>query len=207
MVAVVARRGRGSCRPSCRAGRSRRGSTSSGAAGGGCRRRSPCCGSAACRPRGSPAGAPGSAPAISLVVDDVGQAGAGADGQAAGLAGDAGQGLDVLEVDDPLGAGDVVLHPADQVGAAGEGLGGRRPARALTASSTLAGLAYSKAFMGHAFPSGLARAFRTFMGDIGHSGTRTPMALVTALPIAAAVLIVGGSPTPMTPRPRISGVS
>ena len=30
------------------------------------------------------------------------------------------------------------------------------------------------------------------MGVIGQFGTRTPMALATALPIAAAVLIVGG---------------
>ena len=46
----------------------------------------------------------------------------------------------------------------------------------------------------------MARAFSTFRGVIGHSGTRTPIALVTALAMAAAVLIVGGSPTPITPR-------
>ena len=36
-------------------------------------------------------------------------------------------------------------------------------------------------------------------------GTRTPMALATALPIAAQIAIAGGSPSPMTPRLSFSG--
>src|SRR5581483_6125811 len=50
----------------------------------------------------------------------------------------------------------------------------------------------------------LASAARTRSAVKGACGTRTPMALNTALPMAAAVEIVGGSPMPMTPRSGMS---
>ena len=40
----------------------------------------------------------------------------------------------------------------------------------------------------------------TVSGVIGRLRMRTPVALATALAMAAAVEIVGGSPSPMTPR-------
>ena len=55
-----------------------------------------------------------------------------------------------------------------------------------------------------AFPP-FARASRTRFGcKTAGIGTRTPMALNTALPTAAAVEMVGGSPMPMTPRSGMS---
>src|SRR5579859_4355300 len=56
----------------------------------------------------------------------------------------------------------------------------------------------------HDFPPFLARAASTLAGLKGAKGTRTPRALWTALAMAAAVEIVGGSPMPMTPRSGIS---
>ena len=51
-----------------------------------------------------------------------------------------------------------------------------------------------------------ASAARTRSGVNGVCGTRTPMALKTALPTAACVEIVGGSPMPMTPRSGMSSM-
>src|SRR6202022_2218258 len=45
----------------------------------------------------------------------------------------------------------------------------------------------------------------TFIGVIGRSVTRTPIAFATALAIAAAVGMIGGSPTPFTPRLLATG--
>ena len=55
-----------------------------------------------------------------------------------------------------------------------------------------------------AFPPFAARAASTRSGVNGVCGTRTPMALKTALPMAACVEMVGGSPMPMTPRSGMS---
>ncbi len=62
-------------------------------------------------------------PANSGIRHDVGQPGPRADRQSArlGVAGDSGQVLDVLQIDHAIRRGNVVFHPADQVGAAGEG--------------------------------------------------------------------------------------
>ena len=55
------------------------------------------------------------------MLDDGGKQGARADGQpGAGVAGDPGTGLDILEIDHPLGRGDLILDPAEQVGSTGE---------------------------------------------------------------------------------------
>ena len=47
-------------------------------------------------------------------------------------------------------------------------------------------------------------ALSTCIGVIGIFGTRTPIALATALPTAAQMPMAGGSPSPMTPRLSLS---
>ena len=110
--------------------------------------------------------------------------------------------LDVLEIDDPLGRGDLIFDPAEQVGSAREGDAVRGIEQLDRVIDARGGSEVKSVHGRYAFPSleAAARALSTFRGVIGHSGTRTPMALVTALAMAAAVAIVGGSPTPITPR-------
>ena len=57
------------------------------------------------------------------IRDDVGQPGTRADRQATrpGFAGDSGHFLDILQIDHAIRGGNVVFHPADQVGAARKG--------------------------------------------------------------------------------------
>ena len=146
-----------------------------------------------------------------LAADDVGQPGVGADGQAPslGIARDARDRLDVFQINYAIRRGYVVFHATDQVGAARK-CGGTGCAQELDRVFERCWVQRTQKLSSiYAFPSldAEARAFKTLRGLIGHSGTRTPMALVTALPMAAAVEIVGGSPTPITPRAFCSGGS
>src|SRR5262249_7000881 len=90
-----------------------------------------------------------------------------------------------------------------QVGTAGEQLG--RPPRLAQQPDRL--FDRRRLVVGevlHAFPPFGASASRTFLGVSGRCGTRTPMALNTAVLRAAAVETIGGSPTPITPRSGMS---
>src|SRR5207248_1775377 len=112
---------------------------------------------------------------------------------------DAVQVLDAVEADDLLRLGDVLLLQVVQVGAAGQQLG-RAPGGVEQPDHGVNRFGPVVGEVLHEFPPFLARAARTRSGVNGAYGTRTPRALWTALPMAAQVEMVGGSPMPMTPR-------
>ena len=89
----------------------------------------------------------------------------------------------------------ILLHQADQVGAAGENVrfAPFRAEQRRRLPAPLSGLAYAKACI-YAFL--LSSAASTRSGVSGIRGTRTPMAFATALPIAVSGLTAGGSPKP-----------
>src|ERR1017187_10643357 len=106
--------------------------------------------------------------------------------------------LDVLDVDDALGRVKVLLHEAEEIGAAGQHvgfspLGGEQRDGLLDGRGIGVCEGLHQAFL----PSS---ALSTCIGVMGMLGTRTPMALATALPTAAQMPMAGGSPSPMTPR-------
>src|SRR5207245_8369524 len=118
--------------------------------------------------------------------------------QAAAVGADAAQLLDALDVDQALGRGHVVLHEREQVGAAGQGRGVVPGAAEETDRLLLRGGARVLESAHQArLPSSAAR---TRLGVSGMWGTRTPMALATALEMQAPGEITGGSPRPTTPR-------
>src|SRR5690606_40401243 len=136
-------------------------------------------------------------PRMGLEVDEPG---GGADPEAAfRQVGD--RGVEAPHADDAVGRGDVVLHQPDEVHAAGErhrtaALGVERGDRLLHRR----GIHVSERL--HCVPPvrAASSATSTLRGVMGRLRTRTPVALATALAIAAAVEMVGGSPMPMTPR-------
>src|SRR5262249_18004346 len=99
--------------------------------------------------------------------------------------------------------GDIFLLQVEQVGAPGQQL---RLAPLLVEQGQRL-LDRGRPMIGEvlhlAFPP-FARASRTRFGVSGMNGTRTPRALNTALPTAAAVEMVGGSAIPITPRSGMS---
>src|SRR6185503_16609742 len=102
-----------------------------------------------------------------------------------------------LDVHEPLGIGQIFLHQGEQVVAAGEisAVGADEFARGVSGKCGCVFECF------HAAESlSLPSAASTRCGVMGRLLTRTPMALATALPIAAAVGMVTGSPMPMTPR-------
>src|SRR5262249_62154039 len=88
------------------------------------------------------------------------------------------------------------------------GAGGRRlarpPFRVEEADRLLGRFRPKVAEIVHGHLPPFASAASTRSGESGVSGTRTPMALNTALATAACVEIVGGSPMPTTPRSGMS---
>src|SRR5262249_36979761 len=135
-----------------------------------------------------------------------GQLDAGADGElhrpAARLL-DLVQPVHAGQADDLLRPRDVLLLQAHEVRAAAEQLR-RAPLRIEEADR---GFGRFRPIVGeivHGHLPPFASAARTRSGENGVSGTRTPMALKMALPIAAWVLIVVGSPMPITPRSGMS---
>src|SRR5205085_1177843 len=111
--------------------------------------------------------------------------------------------FDVLDIDHALGRVQPVLHEGQKVGAPGQDvglspLGGEQSHRFLNGGriGVFEGLHY--AFL----PSSV---LSTWIGVIGMFGTRTPIALATALPTAAQMPTAGGSPSPMMPRLSFSG--
>src|SRR5262249_61391704 len=109
----------------------------------------------------------------------------------------------VLDVDDAVGLRDVVLQPREQVLAAGEredlpAFGPERGNRVLLGRRVDVGKGF------HSVPPAFcaSMAARIFAGVSGRLRIVTPVALRTALAIAADVDPVGGSPIPMTPRDR-----
>src|SRR6202040_4044120 len=139
-----------------------------------------------------------------------------ADAQARAVDAQAAQGGDAAERDDAARRLDAVLHQRQQVRAAGQGdaaLGREQAHRLLDGGwpgileslhqippVALAALA---AFV----PpwSAPASASSTRCGVSGRKGTRTPVALATALAMAAPGDTTGGSPRPTTPRRSYSG--
>src|SRR5262249_30300440 len=108
-----------------------------------------------------------------------------------------------VEAHDLLRLCDVLLLEVVQVGAAGEQLGLAPLLVEQGQSRRQGGRLMVGEVLHWAFPP-FARASSTRFGVSGMNGTRTPRALCTALPIAAAVEMVGGSPIPMTPRSGMS---
>ena len=104
---------------------------------------------------------------------------------------------DVLDVDHALGDDAVGLQQVHEVGPAGED---GRVAVVLGEELDRFGFSLGAGvFEGsHAFAP--FRASSTRFGVRGSTGTRTPMALATALEMAAFGEMAGGSPRPMTPR-------
>src|SRR5262249_36285677 len=120
-------------------------------------------------------------------------------------AGDGGEVLaQAAQADDLVRPRDVFLLPVQQVGAAGQQLGGA-PGLIEQADGLRRrrGPVVGEVFH-DCFPPFAARAASTRSGLKGECGTRTPMAFMMALPMAALVEIVGGSPMPMTPRSGMS---
>src|ERR1035438_606874 len=118
---------------------------------------------------------------------------------------DALQFLDALDVHHPLGRVDVVLHEAQEVCAAGQDIR-MSPLRRQQPEGLLerCGIGVFEG-LHYAFLPSIPKAASTRSGVSGTLGTRTPMALATALPIAAQMAMAGGSPRPMTPRLSFSG--
>src|SRR5690606_9688551 len=111
------------------------------------------------------------------------------------------RGIEPFHVDDALGRDDEVLHQADEVHPAGQRH--RTPALRVERRDRplrRRGIHVSERLHNVPPVRPASSASRTFCGVIGRLRTRTPVALATALAIAAAVEIVGGSPMPMTPR-------
>jgi hypothetical protein len=124
--------------------------------------------------------------------------------------------LDEVEADHFFGLSDVFFLQVEQIGAAGEQFR-RSPAVVEQGKGSFQGswsvvgevfhsrcscrLFDSRCCRGYFFP---CKAASTRSGLNGVRGTRTPRALQMALPIAAAVLMVGGSPIPITPRSGMS---
>ena len=108
-------------------------------------------------------------------------------------------GVEVLDVDEPLGRDDVVLHQAEQIHAAGE----RQDAAALGGERRDRFLLVRRVDVGEGFqfvPPARSSSVSSLSGVIGMLRIVTPVALRTALAMAAAVATAGGSPMPMTPR-------
>src|SRR6185436_11323541 len=131
------------------------------------------------------------------ILHERGQRDAGADAETGPGGLDLVEAADRLQVDEHVGFDDAVLHQVEERRAAGE----RERAGAEGLDGLFLGL---RALVGEGFHGGspyfFARAERTRRGVNGRSPTRTPTALVTALAIAAAPGMYGGSPMPMTPR-------
>ena len=206
MIADSRHRGPATCRPDPGpAGRSRCGNTSSGDAGRGRRRRFPCCGSAGSRrPRAAcastgikPAGSRGCAPVrrgsrwrrcapsppCFLMPPSS---------------------LMFLIFTTRRGVTRYFLHQAEQIRAAGQHIHfapaccAEHPDRLLDGSRVGIFEVLHYAFL-------LSSAASTRSAVSGTCGTLTPMAFATALPMAATTPIVGGSPSPITPRLSCSG--
>ena len=116
---------------------------------------------------------------------------------------DPAQFLDVLDVDHALRRGQVFLHQADEIGAAGENVR-LAPARA-EQTHRLLYCSWIGVFEGLHYAFLLSRAASTRSAVRGRWETRTPIALATALPIAVGSAIAAGSPKPITPRLSNSG--
>src|SRR3989338_10632375 len=112
---------------------------------------------------------------------------------------DAGPLADSLDVPHPAGRDYMVLHQAEQVGPASQDRGilpevAEQPKRLLLGGR-------GRIFKGsHQAIPPFSRAASTLSGVSGKVGTRTPMALATALAMAAAGEFIGGSPSPIGPR-------
>ena len=109
--------------------------------------------------------------------------------------------VEVLHVHQPVGLGDVVFHQAEKVHPAGDRqdlapLRAERGDRFLLRRS----IDISKRFHSVPLAFSCSMAASTVSGVIGRFLTRAPVAFETALATAAAVEIVGGSPSPTTPR-------
>ena len=134
------------------------------------------------------------------VLDELDERGGGADAQPAVRHG-RDRPVEVLDVHEAVRLRHVVLHQAEQVHAAGDGQdpappGAERGERLLL----VRGVDVGKGF--HFTPPIRcgSSAVSTLAGVIGRCRMRAPIAFDTALAIAAAVEIVGGSPSPTTPR-------
>src|SRR5215472_11725452 len=107
--------------------------------------------------------------------------------------------FNLLNVHQPLGSDDIVLHQCEQIGSAGEYCC-ISPACAEQADR-LRSAVRTDVFKGsHQAPAFCPSAARTRSGVRGRNGTRTPMAFATAFEIDAPGEITGGSPSPITPR-------
>src|SRR5439155_25564962 len=111
----------------------------------------------------------------------------------------------IFDVDEALGTNNVILHERQQVGAAGQYFS-ISPVLSQQLDYLLL-LLWTGVFKGpHARPpAAFSSASSTRSGVSGSMGTRTPMALATALEIAAPGETVGGSPNPITPRSSSPG--
>src|SRR5581483_3251411 len=97
------------------------------------------------------------------------------------------------------GVDDIVLHQRQKVGATGQHFS--LPPGCTQEAHGLFFRSRTRVFEGsHYAPAFCANAPSTRSGVRGKNGTRTPIALATALEIAAPGEITGGSPKPMTPR-------
>src|SRR5262249_31752434 len=107
------------------------------------------------------------------------------------------------EADHALWLGHIFLLQVQQVGSTGQKLG----SAPLRFEQTRGVSSCRRLVVGEVlhvdFPP-FAMASSTRCGVRGSTGTRMPRALKTALPTAAAVDIVGGSPMPITPRSGMS---
>src|SRR2546423_11942226 len=123
--------------------------------------------------------------------------GANADGLALDL--DAFQFRDVPEADDTAGRGDALFQRGQQVGATGEDLG-VAPFVAQQRGRFFQRFGRGVFERFHTATPPFCTAAMTRSGVNGNCGTRVPMALATALAMAAPGDMTGGSPSPMTPR-------
>src|SRR4029077_11779039 len=113
---------------------------------------------------------------------------------------------EALDVDDAIGRRDVVLHPRDEVHAAGERqrdtpVDLERGDRVFL----VRGVCVLEGF--HSVPPAFcsSMAARILCGMSGSDRMVAPVAFRTALAMDEAVETVGGSPMPMTPRARCTG--
>src|ERR1051326_723608 len=122
-----------------------------------------------------------------------------ADAQSLCVRGNATEIRNVFDVDLSFRCQDIVFHQCQQIGTAREDFG-VSPGCAQQADGLGSAVRADVFKRSHHAPPFFSIAARTRSGVSGRNGTRTPMALATALEIAAPGEITGGSPNPMTPR-------
>ena len=134
-------------------------------------------------------------------LDDAVQCDQGADARAAiAFAPYRLQAGNVFDIDDALGSENEILHEAEEIGPTSEDFG-IAPVRGEQAKSLFHRVRTYVLELNHAFsPFCSPNAASTRAGVRGSMGTRTPIALATALLMAAPGEMTGGSPRPTTPR-------